>query len=58
VRVPLYPWLPAIYVVSNALICVALLAQKPQYTWPGIAIVVLGLPVYWLWRRAARSGRP
>jgi APA family basic amino acid/polyamine antiporter len=54
----LYPWLPAIYVVSNALICVALLAQKPQYTWPGIAIVALGLPVYWLWRRAARSGPP
>jgi APA family basic amino acid/polyamine antiporter len=58
VRVPLYPWLPAIYVVSNALICVALLVQKPQYTWPGIAIVALGLPVYWLWRRAARSGPP
>ncbi len=54
VRVPLYPWLPAAYVVSTALICVALLVHKPQYTWPGIAIVALGLPVYWLWRRAAR----
>jgi APA family basic amino acid/polyamine antiporter len=29
---------------------VNLLAEKPQYTWPGLIIVALGVPVYLLWR--------
>jgi len=32
-----------------------LFAYRPATTWPGLAIVVAGLPVYWLVRRA--SGR-
>jgi APA family basic amino acid/polyamine antiporter len=51
VRAPGYPWLPAIYVVATGLICVNLLIQKPLYTWPGLVIVALGVPVYYLWRR-------
>ncbi|HEY6453793.1 MAG TPA: amino acid permease [Steroidobacteraceae bacterium] len=51
VRVPLYPVLPALYVVLTAGICANLLIQRPQYTWPGLCIVVLGVPVYLLWRR-------
>jgi basic amino acid/polyamine antiporter, APA family len=27
------------------------LRYKPQYTWPGVFIVLLGVPVYWLWRK-------
>ena len=44
-----YPVLPAIYIVIAALICVVLLRYKPQYTWPGLALVVLGIPVYFIW---------
>ena len=51
VRVPLYPLLPALYVLLTAGICANLLIQRPQYTWPGLFIVVLGVPVYLLWRR-------
>ena len=51
VKVPLYPWLPALYVLLTAGICANLLVQRPQYTWPGLFIVVLGVPVYLLWRR-------
>jgi len=50
VRVPLFPWLPAAYVVVTAALCVNLLIEKPQYSWPGLAIVVLGIPVYGFWR--------
>jgi APA family basic amino acid/polyamine antiporter len=50
VRAPGYPWLPALYVLLTGLICVNLLVQKPLYTWPGLAIVALGVPVYFGWR--------
>jgi APA family basic amino acid/polyamine antiporter len=51
VKVPLYPLLPALYVLLTAGICANLLIQRPQYTWPGLCIVLLGVPVYLLWRR-------
>src|SRR5262249_31620198 len=46
-----YPVLPAIYIVMATWICVVLLRYKPQYTWPGLFIVLLGVPVYLLWSR-------
>jgi APA family basic amino acid/polyamine antiporter len=53
VKAPGYPWLPALYVVATGLICVNLLIQKPLYTWPGLIIVALGVPVYYGWRKWA-----
>jgi APA family basic amino acid/polyamine antiporter len=54
-----YPVLPALYIVMAVWICVVLLRYKPQYTWPGLLIVLLGVPVYWLWqRRASAIERP
>jgi basic amino acid/polyamine antiporter, APA family len=51
-----YPVLPALYIVMAAWICLVLLRYKPQYTWPGLALVLLGIPVYLLWsRRAAKE---
>ena len=46
-----YPVLPAIYIVMASWICLVLLRYKPQYTWPGLIIVLLGVPVYLVWRR-------
>jgi basic amino acid/polyamine antiporter, APA family len=46
-----YPVLPAIYIAMAAWICVVLLRYKPQYTWPGLVLVLLGIPVYLLWTR-------
>ncbi|MDR3737054.1 MAG: amino acid permease [Acidobacteriaceae bacterium] len=51
-----YPVLPALYIGMAAWICVVLLRYKPQYTWPGLVLVLLGIPVYLLWSR--RSSRP
>jgi len=46
-----YPFLPGLYIVMAAGICAALLRYKPQYTWPGLILVLLGVPVYLLWSR-------
>jgi basic amino acid/polyamine antiporter, APA family len=46
-----YPVLPALYMVSLGALMVILLFEKPVYTWPGLIIVALGVPVYLVWRR-------
>jgi len=46
-----YPWLPAIYIAMAVFIDIVLLLYKPQFTWPGLVIVALGIPVYLLWSR-------
>lgn len=46
-----YPVLPALYIVMATWICVVLLRYKPQYTWPGLILVLIGLPVYFVWKR-------
>jgi APA family basic amino acid/polyamine antiporter len=46
-----YPVLPVLYIILAAAICVDLLIFKPSYTWPGLGIVVSGVPVYFLWTR-------
>jgi APA family basic amino acid/polyamine antiporter len=49
-----YPGLPGIYIVMALFIDIVLLRYKPQYTWPGLIIVLLGIPVYYLWSRQSR----
>ncbi len=54
-----YPVVPALYMAGVAIIMAALLVYKPLYTWPGLILVLLGIPVYFIWkRRAAASGQP
>jgi len=56
-----YPFLPALYLVMATFLEIQLLRYKPQYTWPGLIIVLLGLPVYgaWKWARGrAALARP
>jgi APA family basic amino acid/polyamine antiporter len=48
-----YPVLPALYIVLAGAIEVVLLLYKPSYTWPGLIIVLVGVPVYFLWRKKA-----
>lgn len=45
-----YPVLPGLYILLAMFLEVQLLRYKPQYTWPGLLIVLSGIPVYWLWR--------
>jgi basic amino acid/polyamine antiporter, APA family len=46
-----YPVLPAAYMAAAGLIEILLLFYKPSYTWPGLIIVLLGVPVYFVWRK-------
>ena len=48
-----YPIVPALYMLMATFICINLVVFKPEYTLPGIGIVVLGIPVYYLinWRK-------
>jgi APA family basic amino acid/polyamine antiporter len=50
-----YPVLPAIYILMAAWICIVLLRYKPQYTWPGLMIVLLGVPAFVIWRRKSAA---
>src|SRR6266849_4994300 len=49
-----YPIVPLLYIVSALAIMFVLLLYKTQTTWPGLVIVLLGVPVYLMWSRRAR----
>ena len=49
-----YPVVPALYVVVATFMMLVLLRYKPLYTWPGLGIVALGVPVYFVWRAVGR----
>lgn len=50
-----YPVIPAIYILTTVFISVILLIYKPDYTFPGLGIVLLGIPVYYLWKKYNRN---
>lgn len=54
-RVPGGAVLPGLYLTLCALVCLDLLVVKPMYTWPGLLIVLAGVPVYFTWRWRGRS---
>ena len=57
-RVPGYPILPALYMVLCFLVMVDLLIVRPEFTWPGLIIVLTGVPVYVVWRIIGKPSKP
>ena len=47
-----YPIVPALYVVGAAVILLVLFIYQTATTWPGLMIVLTGVPVYFLWRKS------
>jgi APA family basic amino acid/polyamine antiporter len=43
-----YPFLPFIYVLMGLSFCILLVMFKPEYTWPGLIITLLGVPLYFI----------
>ena len=43
-----YPLLPILYILMGAAFCVLLIIYKPQFTWPGLIIVLIGIPLYYM----------
>jgi basic amino acid/polyamine antiporter, APA family len=46
-----YPILPVLYIIGAAVITVVLFVYQPAQTWPGLFIVITGIPVYFIWKR-------
>jgi APA family basic amino acid/polyamine antiporter len=44
-----YPVIPALYIMGATTIMVVLMVYKTQTTWPGLVLVLSGIPVYLLW---------
>ncbi len=47
----LYPVTPLLYLFIGSAFCILLMVYKPQYTWPGFILILIGLPVYWFINR-------
>jgi APA family basic amino acid/polyamine antiporter len=43
-----YPLLPAIYIIMGLTFCFLLIIYKPEYTWPGLIITLIGIPLYYI----------
>jgi APA family basic amino acid/polyamine antiporter len=52
-----YPWVPALYIVAATAIMLVLIGYRTQMTWPGLLIVLTGIPVYFIWRKSAGSAK-
>ena len=50
-----YPVLPLIYVLMGTSFCVLLVMFKPEYTWPGLIITLMGVPLYFFAVRSAKA---
>ncbi len=48
IKAPGYPILPMLYVIVASIIVLILVKEKPEFTYPGLGIVAIGIPVfYW-----------
>jgi APA family basic amino acid/polyamine antiporter len=52
-----YPIVPALYIVGASVILVVLFMYQTATTWPGLIIVLTGVPIYFLWRKSS-AGAP
>lgn len=43
-----YPLLPVLYILTGLAFCILLIIYKPQFTWPGLIITLLGIPIYYI----------
>jgi len=50
-----YPYLPIIYILMGLSFCILLIIFKPAFTWPGLVITLLGIPIYFLISKTNKS---
>jgi len=51
-----YPVLPALYIILGLTFCTLLIIFKPEFTWPGLIIVLIGIPLYYLIQKRSTPG--
>lgn len=42
-----YPVLPVLYILMGLAFCILLIIYKPKFTWPGLIITLVGIPIYY-----------
>jgi APA family basic amino acid/polyamine antiporter len=47
-----YPIIPALYIIGASVILVVLFIYQTATTWPGLIIVLTGVPIYFFWRKS------
>lgn len=50
-----YPVLPALYVIMGVAFCILLIIYKPEYTWPGLIVVLIGIPLYFISQKNVKA---
>jgi len=50
-----YPLIPVLYIIGASVITIVLFIYQPAQTWPGLAIVATGIPVYFIWRKVGEA---
>lgn len=50
-----YPVLPFIYILMGITFCTLLVIYKPDFTWPGLVITLLGIPLYFIAIQRSKS---
>lgn len=52
-----YPVLPAIYIIMGTCFCLLLIIYKPNFTWPGLIITLIGIPLYYIALRNQKTAQ-
>lgn len=50
-----YPFIPILYILLASAVCIILLVYKPNYSWPGLIIVAMGVPVYAIFKNKIKE---
>lgn len=53
-----YPLVPALYIIGASIILIVLFIYQPATSWPGLIIVLTGVPIYFLWRKSSSADSP
>jgi basic amino acid/polyamine antiporter, APA family len=52
-----YPWIPGLYMLGGTVVLGVLLVYRTTTTWPGLVIVLIGVPMYFAFRVSSRAAR-
>jgi APA family basic amino acid/polyamine antiporter len=56
-RMPGAPLLPVLFILAALYVVIGSVASNPQNALRGAGILLIGVPVYWIWRRGGKTGR-
>jgi APA family basic amino acid/polyamine antiporter len=52
-----YPVIPLVYISMGVTFCTMLIIYKPKFTWPGLIITLIGIPIYFIAMQRQKSSK-